>query len=286
MSLVPSTSYLKSNEIEAADPDFKRLDGIFSRLKADDFRLCYGSVNIDTAEIHVFADASFATNKDLSSQLGYVILLVDDKGNCSFLSWSTSKCKGVTRSVLAAELYALAHGFDAGFALSHTVCKLLGRKMKVQVFTDSRTLFDSITSLCSMTEKSLLIDIYCLREAYRNGELANLSLIRTQHNISDALTTTSSRHTLSTLRSPNGSRKVLFPVRRTNATACHFVWEYLSCQICVSNCFMPCKGQVCTPIRTLQSNYSNLKNMSRYVTIYNNLQNNFASLLIHKECDI
>ncbi len=54
-------------EIEAADPNFKRLDGIFSMLKADDFRLCYGNVDIDTAEIHVFADASFATNKDLSS---------------------------------------------------------------------------------------------------------------------------------------------------------------------------------------------------------------------------
>ncbi len=39
-----------------------------------------------------------------------------------------------------------------------------------------------------MTEKRLLIDIYCLREAHRNGDLANLDWIRTQHNISDALT--------------------------------------------------------------------------------------------------
>ncbi len=90
--------------------------------------MCYGNVNIDTAEIHVFADASFATNNDLSSQLGYVILLIDDKGNCSFLSWSASKCKRVTRSVLAAELYALAHGFDAGFALAHAVATRLDGK--------------------------------------------------------------------------------------------------------------------------------------------------------------
>ncbi len=39
-----------------------------------------------------------------------------------------------------------------------------------------------------MTEKRLLIDIYCLLEAYRKGELANLGWIRTQHKISDALT--------------------------------------------------------------------------------------------------
>ncbi len=175
-------------EIEAADPDFKRLDDIFSRLKPDNFRLCFSNVDIDTLEIHVFADASFATDKDLSSQIGYVIVLVDDKGNCSFLSCSNSKGSRATRYILAAELDALAHGFDAVFARSHIVGKLPVWKMKAQVLTDSRTLFESVTSLCSMTGKRLLIDIYCLREAYRNVDLANLGWIRTQDNISDALT--------------------------------------------------------------------------------------------------
>ncbi len=81
MSAVPSNQLSQVKEVEAADPYFKRLDDIFSRLKADDFMLCYGNVDIDTAEIHVFADASFATNKDLSSQLGYVILLVDARAS-------------------------------------------------------------------------------------------------------------------------------------------------------------------------------------------------------------
>ena len=39
-----------------------------------------------------------------------------------------------------------------------------------------------------MTEKRLLIDIACLRQAYRSGELANLGWIRSEHNIADALT--------------------------------------------------------------------------------------------------
>ncbi len=115
-------------------------------------------------------------------------VFVDAAGHFSVLSWSSVKCKRVTRSVLAAELYALAHGFDAGFALSHTVGKLIGRKVTIRVFTDSRTLFDSVVSLCSMTEKRLLIDIYSLREAYRTGDLAKLGCIRTQYNIADALT--------------------------------------------------------------------------------------------------
>ncbi len=92
----------------------------------------------------------------------------------SVLSWSSVKCKRVTSSVFAAELYALAHGFDAGFALSRTVGKLIGRNVTSRVFTDSRILFDSVVSQCLMTEKRLLINIYSLREAYRAGDLAKL----------------------------------------------------------------------------------------------------------------
>ncbi len=40
---------------------------------------------------------------------------------------------------------------------------LLSRKMHIRVFTDSRTLFDSIVTLRSMTEKRLLVDIAGLR---------------------------------------------------------------------------------------------------------------------------
>ena len=39
-----------------------------------------------------------------------------------------------------------------------------------------------------MTEKRLLIDIACLRQAYRNKELVNLGWIRSGDNLADALT--------------------------------------------------------------------------------------------------
>ncbi len=59
----------QDKETEAVDPDFKRLDDIFSRIKAEDFRLRCGNVDIDTSGINFFADASLATSMDLSSQL-------------------------------------------------------------------------------------------------------------------------------------------------------------------------------------------------------------------------
>ena len=65
------------------------------------------------AKLFIFVDGSFANNKDLSSQIGYEIFLADETttdgtftmtGN--LVHWSSTKCKGVTRSVLASEIYA------------------------------------------------------------------------------------------------------------------------------------------------------------------------------------
>ena len=181
---------------EATEEDFKRLDTALKQLREESVELLYGNVDLETAEVHVFADASFATNADLSSQLGYVVFLVDQDRNCSLITWSSSKCKRVTRSVLAAELYAIANAFDVGFAIGHTFESILGRKVELRVFTDSRTLFDSIISFCSMTEKRLLIDIACLRQAFRSGELSNLGWIRSGENVADALTKDKSKSAL------------------------------------------------------------------------------------------
>ncbi len=107
------------------------MDKVFKRLKSNSYELKYGNVDLKNAKIQVFLDASFANNKDFPSQLGFIILIVDLNGNCSILSWSSTKCKIVTRSVLAAEFYALAYGYDAGFTIAYTVGNLLGRKNQI-----------------------------------------------------------------------------------------------------------------------------------------------------------
>lgn len=56
-------------------------------------------------ELTVFADASFVSNTDMSSQLGYVIALKDCDGNTNILHNSSIRSKQDTRSILAAELF-------------------------------------------------------------------------------------------------------------------------------------------------------------------------------------
>jgi len=82
-------------------------------------------LNIDLLNLTIFTDASFVNNKDLSSQIRFVIVLTDKNQTANIIHWSSIKCKRVTRSVLASELYALAHGFDIDATIKSTIQKIL-----------------------------------------------------------------------------------------------------------------------------------------------------------------
>ena len=79
----------------------------------------------DSLRLLVFTDSSFANNPDYSSQIGYVIVLADNKDQANILHWSSVKCKRITRSVLASELYGMAHGFDTGASIKSTIEKII-----------------------------------------------------------------------------------------------------------------------------------------------------------------
>ena len=88
-------------------------------------RLTFVPLDMSSLSLLVFTDASFTNNKDLLSQIGFVIVLTDRNQSVNILHWSLIKCKRVTRSVLASELYALAHGFDIRAAIKSTIQRIL-----------------------------------------------------------------------------------------------------------------------------------------------------------------
>ena len=76
-------------------------------------------------QLLVFIDSLFANNKDLLSQIGFIIALADLINKANIVYWSFIMCKRVIKSVLALELYTMAHGFDIGAILKSIIKKLL-----------------------------------------------------------------------------------------------------------------------------------------------------------------
>jgi hypothetical protein len=143
----------------------------------------------DSLKLLVFTDASFANNLDYSSQIGFVIALADKNDKANILHWSSLKCKRVTRSVLASELYGMVHGFDIGAVLKATLEQITKtQNLPMILYTDSKSLYECLVKLGTTQEKRLMVDIMTLRQSYERREITEVVWIDGKSNPADAMT--------------------------------------------------------------------------------------------------
>lgn len=177
----PEASFDLASAAQAAEPlkeEILRLNKRITWQKDNiDCGLTYVRLDMINLKLFTLVNASFAKDKDLSSQLGYFIVLGNEitpsdssfkiRGN--IVHWSSIKCKRITRSVLASEIYAMAYGVDIAVTLGGTIDMIMERlsmpRVPMVVCTDSRSLYDCLVKLRTTKEKHLIIDIMALREA-------------------------------------------------------------------------------------------------------------------------
>lgn len=144
--------------------------------------LTFAPLDISSIRIVVHSDAAFANAEGLKSQLGFMILMVDDQGTGNIEHFGSRRCTRVTRSVIAAELLGLILGFDNAMFIKKMVTGILGRDISIDAMVDSQYIFDVISRLSTTTEKRLTIEVFSLQEAHRHGELASLFRILSMDN--------------------------------------------------------------------------------------------------------
>ena len=188
----PEASFDLSIAAQTTKPEKDDITALNKRIKWQKENssrgLNYVPLDLDSLKIVVFADASFANNKDYSSQIGYVVVMMDKHDNANIIHWSSIKCKRITRSVLASELYGFVQGFDISAAITATVGAILNQETPLIICTDSKSLYDLLTKLGTTSEKRLMIDIMALRQSYERREIVEIIWIDGPTNPADAMT--------------------------------------------------------------------------------------------------
>jgi len=178
--------------------------------------LNYVPLHLESMALYVFVDGSFANNKDLSSQIGFVIVLGNERANKhekhfqlsgNIVHWQSIKCKRVTRSVLASEIYGMVGGFDAAYVLKQMLVAITKRlsipPTPLVMCTDSFSLYQCLVQLGTTAEKRLMIDLMALRQSYEERELDEVRWIAGGDNPADAMTKGSPNPALEKLVSTN-----------------------------------------------------------------------------------
>lgn len=143
---------------------------------------------MDSLRVVGFSDASFANHDDFTSQLGHICFLSDASGRIFPISFRSYKSKGVTCSVMAGEVIAFSDLFDIAFALAFELNDILPHPFPVQLFTDTKTLFDVISKGSRTSEKQMMLDIAAAREGFRYKFISDIGFIRSSDNVPDRLT--------------------------------------------------------------------------------------------------
>lgn len=188
----PEAAFDLSAAAQRTDPDAEDVRALNARLQWQidnpNRGLRFMPLDEETIQVVVFVDGAFANNKDLSSQIGYIVTMRDATGTCNIVHWSSTKCRRVTKSVLAAKLYAFVQGFDVGSCFKATLDQLYGRQIPLVLCTDSKSVFDAVTKLGVTAEKRLMIDVARLRQSYERREVSEVKWIAGDTNPADAMT--------------------------------------------------------------------------------------------------
>ena len=79
-------------------------------------------------------------------------------------------------------------GFDLASIMNVTIADILGFAIPLVLYTDSKSLYDALSTINPTTEKRLLIDLQVLRQSYERREITEIAWIPTEQNPADGMT--------------------------------------------------------------------------------------------------
>jgi hypothetical protein len=130
--------------------------------------------------------------------MGYVIVLGNERATeesfeftGNIIYWFFVKCKRITRSVLASEVYAMVEGVNIAIAIGTTIDRIITKLGALSVFivvcTNSLFFYECLVKLGTTKEKKLIINIIAIRQAYERQEMRNIRWINNRNNPADAM---------------------------------------------------------------------------------------------------
>lgn len=113
--------------------------------------------------------------------------MTDASGGMCIIHFKSHKAYQVVKSAIDNETMALAAAFDSGFLIRKQVEPMFGQSIPLFMLTDTKCLFDVLTSNKNTTEVCLVLVVFASRQSSTRREIDNIGLIRSEDNLADDL---------------------------------------------------------------------------------------------------
>ena len=97
----------------------------------------------------------------------------------------------------------IIHGFDIAYLVKTTLDLILNKDVPLVICTDSKSLYNCLVKLGITQEKRLIIDIICIKEAYKQREIAQVKWINSKSNPINSITKSKPTNALKNLINTN-----------------------------------------------------------------------------------
>ena len=166
-----------------------QINKLILKAKYNNVFLYYPILDLNDLKIRCFTDASYGNLSNGGSQGGFYTELVD-KYNSSPIEWQSKRLRRTPHSTLAAETIAMVEGMEAAYSCSMLLSEILydnRKEIPVEMIIDNYSLFQSVHSTTSVTDRRLRIEMAILREAHSRSDF-KLKWAKAEYQLSDCLT--------------------------------------------------------------------------------------------------
>ena len=179
---------LAKKQKNATLKDLKNINRIVRKVNEKESKVIFGKISrIDDLCVFGISDASH--NQAEHSVAGEMILLGSKTTMvASPMYWKSGVIRKICTSPKAAETRGVMKLVDDSSNMSRQLSILMGKKIPLRIFTDSRPLLESIGSSSQIAEKSLRQSIAYLKQTLEDGEVEEFSWIEGKDIVADILT--------------------------------------------------------------------------------------------------
>ena len=183
------TCILSISFYESTIADLIRLNKLVERVKREKMNLFFPRLqNFKTCSLECYTDAAHKNLPNGKSQGGLIIFLQDEIGNKCPIFWRSKKLERVVKSSLAAETQALVEGAEYAVCIAGIIKMIFSDiKIKINCYTDSKSLVDSLSSL-KQQEPCLRQDTLVLKDMLEKGSIEPLTWVKSEDQLADVLT--------------------------------------------------------------------------------------------------